>query len=41
MGDAEFEGGGSVDWKVTNSNTIKILWGPDAASFTPGTTQAK
>lgn len=76
MGDAEFAGGGSVDWQVTNSdgesgggnkdkckgkdkdpqgedssfaviangrlkftlpatkgNTIKILWGPDAASF--------
>ena len=84
MGDAEFEGGGSVDWQVTNSdgdygggdkrqckgkdkdpkgdegsfaviangklqftlpatkgNTIKILWGPDAASFTSGTTQSK
>ena len=81
MGDAEFAGGGSVDWQVTNSdgesgggtkkqckgkdkdpkgdggsfaviangslqftlpakkgNTIQILWGPDAESYTSTTT---
>jgi hypothetical protein len=84
MGDAEFEGGGSVDWKVTNSdgesgggdptqcqgkdrdpkgpngsfaviangtlqftlparrgNTIRILWGPDADSYTRTETPPK